>query len=54
MIGGNTGLLEQALPGALSFVGKVSSSVGSSVTYTSEFIAHVTEYTPDLLHLLGL
>lgn len=41
-------------PAHAVYVGKVSSSIGSTVTYTAEYIAHVTEYAPELLHLLGL
>lgn len=48
------GIVEQALPAALNFMGKVSSSIGSTVVYTEEFIAHVAEYSPEFLHLLGL
>ena len=49
-----TGIVEQAMPVWMGYVGKVCSYVGSVKTYTPEFVEFVTEHYPGFLHMLGL
>ena len=43
--------VECAVECAIGFVGKISSSVGSTVTYTPDFINFVAENYPSLVGL---